>query len=142
MAFEIKTSIKIKATPEAVWSVFSKFNELKNWNTFLIKVEGDLKVGNKIKIRVGDMNFKPKVLIFNPNSEFKWKGKLLLPYVFDGTHQFLFIDNKDGTTTFEQNELFRGILVPLMRKKLNTEIKANFEKMNLDLKNYIESYRI
>ena len=106
MAFEIKTSIKINATPQQVWGIFSNFENYKNWNSFITSISGHMSVSKKINITAGDMKFSPKVLVFDEHKELKWKGKLLLPYVFDGIHQFLLIDNKDGTTTFHQNESF------------------------------------
>ena len=139
MAFEIKTSIIINATPQEIWSVFSDFKNFGTWNTFITEVSGEIKEGNRIKVIVDGMKFKPDVLVYSEFNEFKWKGKLLFKGIFDGTHQFLIIDNLDGTTTFQQNECFSGILVPLFKKKLSTEIRSKFEKLNLDLKNRVEA---
>ena len=138
MAFEIKTSIKINATPQQVWGIFSNFENYKNWNSFITSISGHMSVSKKINITAGDMKFSPKVLVFDEHKELKWKGKLLLPYVFDGIHQFLLIDNKDGTTTFHQNESFKGILIPFFKKKLNIDVKSKFEKMNTELKILVE----
>jgi hypothetical protein len=138
MTFQIKTSIKIKATPQQIWTVFSNFENYKNWNPFITSISGEVSVSKKINITAGDMKFKPKVLIFEKLKELTWKGRLFLPYVFDGEHQFLLIDNKDGTTTFHQNENFKGILIPFFKKKLDTDVKSKFEQMNTELKNLVE----
>ncbi|WP_228479091.1 SRPBCC family protein [Flavobacterium soyangense] len=34
------------------------------------------------------MTFKPKVLAFETNKEFRWLGHLLFPGLFDGEHKF------------------------------------------------------
>lgn len=35
------------------------------------------------------MTFKPKILIVEPNKEFRWKGKLGINGIFDGKHYFI-----------------------------------------------------
>ncbi len=139
MAFEIKTSILINATPDKVWDKLTAFESYADWNPFLKEVSGDVKEGNTIQINAGGMKFQPKVLKFEANKEFKWKGHLLLKGLFDGTHQFQLEDHKNGTTTFHHNEYFKGILVPLFKKQLQTDTKKGFEAMNSILKERVEA---
>lgn len=139
MALEIKTSIVIEANPAKVWDVFSAFETYPDWNTFLTKVEGNPREGNQLNIVAGGMRFSPKVLVYNQGVQFKWIGRLLMPGIFDGAHNFELIDNGDGTTTFIHSELFKGILVPLFKKKLLRDTKAGFEEMNRQLKQRVES---
>lgn len=136
---EIKTSIEISATPEEVWTGLTDFQAYENWNPFLKSVEGEFIVGEKVKINAGGMKFKPKVLVYEENEEVRWKGKFLFKGLFDGEHIFKIIDNKDGTVTFRQDEIFSGILVGLFSKKLDRETKPGFEAMNLKLKEIVES---
>jgi hypothetical protein len=134
MTKEITTEIIIHASPEKVWAILTDFKAYPNWNPFIKSVDGDVHVGNKIKVRLDGMVFKPKVLAFETNKEIRWIGRLLFPGLFDGEHTFLLIDNGDGTTSFIQRETFNGILVPLFHKKLDTDTKAGFEAMNKKLK--------
>ena len=46
--------------------------------------------------------------------------------------------NGDGTTTFNQSEVFSGILVPLFKNKILTDVKEKFEDMNKALKKQVE----
>jgi hypothetical protein len=138
MALNITTSIKINATPEQVWAKFTEFDTYADWNPFLTEVSGDIEVGNTISINAGGMGFKPKVLVFDKNKEFKWIGKLFFSGLFDGTHHFLLEDNQDGTTTFHHNEYFKGILVPVFKKQLLNDTKKGFEAMNKKLKERVE----
>jgi len=135
---EIKTSIQINGTPEQVWKVFSDFKDYPNWNPFLTMVEGDMRVGEKIKINAGGMKFKPTILSYKENKELKWIGRFLFKGLFDGEHSFEIIDNANGTVTFKHEEKFKGLLVGLFAKKLDTETKTGFEKMNLKLKELVE----
>lgn len=138
MALEIKTSIKINATPTQVWQVFSDFNTYPDWNPFIKEVSGDIAEGKTISINAGGMAFKPKVLVFRENKELKWLGKLGFSGIFDGAHRFLLEDNGDGSTTFHHSENFSGILIPLFKNKLLTDTKTGFEKMNKALKKRVE----
>ena len=135
---EIYTSITINAAPEKVWAVLTRFDSYRSWNPFILTLTGEVKVGKRIKVEFEDMTFKPKVLIYDKNKAFQWKGRLILPRIFDGTHRFILTDNGDGTTTLEHSEIFKGILVPFLKKKLNTEFKPKFEAMNKALKEKAE----
>lgn len=139
MAKEIKTEIVIHATPAKVWSILTNFEAYPQWNPFIKSIEGTVTVGKRIVARIEPpnakgMTFKPKVLTFETNKEFKWLGHLLVPGLFDGEHKFELIDNRNGTTTFIQSEKFNGILVPLFKKLLDTNTKKGFEEMNEKLK--------
>ncbi|SUJ29940.1 Uncharacterised protein [Sphingobacterium spiritivorum] len=85
------------------------------------------------------MIFKPKVLVYEKNKKLSWTGRLLLPGIFDGEHTFELIDNGDGTTTFVQSEIFKGLLVPLFQKTLDNNTRRGFEQMNLKLKEMCEN---
>lgn len=141
-AKKIETEILVHATPEHVWSILTDFSYYPAWNPFIKRVAGAINVGNKIEVTAGDMKFKPRVLTFNQNHEFSWRGKLLCGGLFDGRHTFELIDNGDGTTTFRQYENFTGILVPFFKKRLNTETRIGFENMNKKLKELAEQAQV
>ena len=138
MKYKIETSITINATPEKVWDIFYNFKEYHNWNPFISYLKGNTEVGNQIEVKIATMTFKPIVLANTPKKEFTWLGHFLFKGIFDGKHSFKLIDNEDGTTTFIHQEEFRGILVRLMKKKLDTEIRDGFIGMNETLKERCE----
>lgn len=143
MAKEIKTEIIINATPDKVWAILTNFENYPAWNTFITSVKGEVKVGNKIIARIeppkaNAMTFKPKVLTFDINKELRWLGHLLFAGLFDGEHKFELVDNGNGTTTFKQSEIFKGILVPLFKKQLDNNTKNGFLAMNQKLKELAE----
>lgn len=135
---ELQTEINIEASPEKVWTVLTDFKNYPSWNPFIKSLEGNVAVGNQIQAQIQDMKFKPVVLQFVQNKEFRWKGKLFFQGLFDGEHYFQLNANEDGTTTLIHGELFSGILIPLFKKKLNTETRAGFETMNKALKKRCE----
>ena len=100
-------------------------------------------VGRSFNVRIEPpeaqgMSFKPVLLAFEPNKEFRWKGKLFVKGLFDGEHQFKLLKNSDGSTTLIQSEKFSGILVPLFSKMIDTNTRKGFELMNEKLKELAE----
>lgn len=143
MATQLKTQILINATPQKVWQVLTNFSAYPSWNPFIKKLTGDVEVGRRIKARIEPpnaqgMTFKPLVLAYTPNKEFRWKGNFIIPGLFDGEHIFELVDNGNGTTTFTQAESFSGILVPLFKKMIDGPTTQGFEAMNVALKNLAE----
>lgn len=135
---EIKTAININASAEKVWNALTDFSDYPKRNLFIKSITGEPKVGTRITVEFKEMTFKPKVLVFRKNKEFRWLGKLWFKGLFDGEHIFKIEDHKDGGVTLKQQEKFSGILVPLFKKKLLTETKANFKSLNQSLKQIAE----
>ena len=141
---EIKTQITVNATPDKVWAVLTDFENYPNWNPFIKSITGKPKVGSQIAVKIvppqgKSMTFKPTVLVFERNKEFRWMGRLLFRGVFDGEHKFELSDNGNGTTTFNHSEMFTGLLVNLFKRQLEDNTKNGFELMNESLKKFVES---
>lgn len=140
---EIRTEIIIKSNVGKVWDFFTDFSHYSEWNPFIYSISGNVSVNHNIKIRLTPpdakpITFKPKVITFIPKKELRWFGHFIVPGLFDGEHIFEFIENKDGTTTFIQREIFSGILVPLFKNMLDNNTKRGFELMNNKLKEKCE----
>ncbi|MEE9430710.1 MAG: SRPBCC domain-containing protein [Melioribacteraceae bacterium] len=143
MTIEINTEIIINATPEKVWKILTNFDEYPNWNPFIKSIKGQIVIGEKITVRIEPpeakgMTFKPKILTLKKDRELSWLGHLSFAGLFDGNHKFELIKSKNGTTTFIQSEIFRGILVALFKKQLNKNTKNGFIEMNKKLKERAE----
>ena len=85
------------------------------------------------------MTFKPVVTRVSENREFRWQGRLLFPGIFDGEHIFELEEAGDRKTNFVHRENFGGLLVPLLRKSLETATKQGFVDFNEALKTRCES---
>lgn len=145
MAKEIVTEITINATPTEVWNALTDFKEYPRWNPFIKEISGNVAKGNTIKVLIQPLDskamlFKPIVLEYLKEKEFRWKGKLFITGLFDGEHKFELIGHSNGTTTLIHSEKFNGILVPLLSKQLDTTTKESFEAMNKKLKERCENY--
>ncbi|WP_341908040.1 SRPBCC domain-containing protein [Fluviicola taffensis] len=143
MKKEIKSEIVIQASPNRIWEILTAFEKYPSWNPFIKSLQGQVKVGEKMVVRLEPpgakgMTFKPTVLVFEENKEFKWIGHLFITGLFDGEHRFELIENGDGTTTFIQAERFKGILVRMLSKMLDGSTLDGFRMMNQKLKEEAE----
>jgi len=81
------------------------------------------------------MSFKPRLLVFEPRKELRWKGQLLVPGIFDGEHYFQLFESSPGRVQFLHGELFSGLLVPLaFRGSMRVGMERGFAAMNRALK--------
>jgi hypothetical protein len=144
MQHDIATSISISAPLKRVWEVLLDFARYPEWNPFVRSIEGPSSEGSVLKVTVHPpggkaMQFRPVVLHHTLEREFRWKGRLLLPGLFDGEHYFILSQVGDASTLFTHGEHFYGLLVPLFRRALDGATKDGFEAMNFALKQRLEN---
>ena len=73
-----------------------------------------------------------------PGEELRWRGRFLLPGIFDGEHYFRLEAAAPGVARLVHGERFSGLLVPLFKSSLDRETRAGFEAMNAALKTRVE----
>ena len=134
----IATEILIEAPPERVWAVLTDLDAYSEWNPFIERASGRVRVGERLQLRIrppgkSAMGFSPVVLTAQPGVALRWRGRVLLPGVFDGEHAFL-LTERDGGTHLLHEERFSGVLVPLLGRAMKMPTKAGFEAMNRALK--------
>jgi hypothetical protein len=139
---ELRTQIEIDAPPERVWQVLTDFGAYPNWNPFIRSIEGELRVGARLKVRIEPpgargMTFRPTVRAVEPTRELRWLGRLFLPRLVDGEHRLALEPLEGGRSTLIQSERFRGLLVGLLTGTL-TATERGFEQMNEALKRRLE----
>jgi hypothetical protein len=137
----ISATVDIAATPEQVWAVLTDLTAYPEWNPFIRSASGQLTEGSTLTLRLVPahgraVTFRPKVLAAQPGVLLRWIGRLILPGIFDGTHQFA-LDNLGGHTRLTQSETFRGALVTLAGKNI-TQTEADFRALNQALKLRVE----
>ncbi len=136
---ELKTAIAIDAAPSVVWQILMDFPAYPDWNPFIRSIQGQALPGAQLVARLQPpggqaMTFKPTVLVADPEREFRWRGKLIVPGLFDGEHRFQIESLAANRVQFIHSEQFSGLLVPLLAKSLDTNVRQGFEAMNRALK--------
>jgi len=140
---EISDEIEIRAGAEAVWKVLTDFEGYSEWNTFMRPVVGAAEVGARLRVQIRPpggraMAFRPRVTAAVPQRELRWKGWLWAPGLLDGEHLFEIEPLGTDKVRFVQREIFRGLLVPFVSKKILDQTVAGFGEMNRALKERVE----
>jgi hypothetical protein len=139
----VETQIDINASADRVWAFLMDFPGHARWNPFVRSIAGPATVGASLNVFIQPpgskgMRFHPTVLTVEPKREFRWKGKFVLPGLFDGEHYFIMEPNSDARLVFRHGELFSGLLVPLFKKSLDGATRQGFVAMNEAIKQEAE----
>ncbi len=142
LKYRIETRTIIESSIEKVWQKLMDFESYNKWNPFIKSISGAQLESERLKVEVlpwgakKSMVFTPIVQKIEKNKHFSWKGSLLIPGLFTGTHIFEIEENRNNVV-FVHKEEFSGILIPFMKSTLQaTEI--GFKKMNKALKDRVE----
>ncbi|WP_255167806.1 SRPBCC domain-containing protein [Natrononativus amylolyticus] len=131
---QVESFEEIDAPPEVVWEVLLEFDTYPEWNPFVRSIEGVPIRGERLEIRIEPpgargMTFRPEVVVAEENRRLAWLGRLVVPFAFDGYHEFRLEPIGDGDRTrLLQRETFRGALVPVLLDR--DRIRRGFEAMN------------
>ena len=138
----INTEIIINASAERVWKVLTDFSSYPRWNPFITSIEGQLRQGNRLTntLKNGDKQFvfKPRVLEVTEQVSFSWLGSLFMKGLFDGTHYFRLEKTGANQVKLTHGEIFSGILSSSILKKIGSDTRDNFVRMNRALKQEAE----
>ena len=139
----VETSIEIAAPADRIWSVLTDFADYAQWNPFMRSVVGRPKPGERLAVTVAPpggkpMSFRPVVLDAMPARRLRWRGRLLLPGLFDGEHRFDLTDVPLGTR-LDHGEHFSGLLAAVvMGEAALDRTRRGFVAMNEALKSRCE----
>lgn len=142
----IETTVDIEARTAQVWSVLVDFDSHARWNPFLTSVRGRAAAGETLKVTAAlpgmdSASFEPLILVAEPERELRWRGKFVVPGLFDGEHVFILESLDDGRTRLHHAEKFTGLIVAFGPNSLFEATKAGFEAMNAALKIEAETRR-
>ncbi len=141
----IETSILINSSPEEVWSLLTDFSRMSEWNPFIHHISGVVEKGNTIKVTAQlpggkGMTFNPVLLNVDENKEMRWKGKFLIPGLFDGEHYFRIEEVDSRHIRFIHGEIFSGFLIFFLGGMLK-DTEKGFNQMNEALKSRAEKQK-
>lgn len=140
---QIEVFEEIDAPPAVVWEVLMDFERYPEWNPLIPEIDGTPAVGERLRVRLEfpdsrPLTFRPEVVAFEPERRLVWVGRLLLPYVLDGYHEFHLEPVGDERTRLLHRETFRGALVAIV---LDEEaVETGFREMNRALKVRAEDF--
>lgn len=133
---ECAISVDIRAPIAKVWALLSDAQQLASWNSTITSLEGEIALGNTLKLRVpqSDRTFSPKVIELDAPQRMVW-SEGFAP-MFRGVRNFTLNETPSGTH-FEMREVFSGLMLPMIRKSL-PDFGPPFEQYASDLKQAAE----
>ncbi len=126
---ETTVSINIQADPTIVWALLTNASDYPRWNSTVTSIEGDIALGEKIKLRSildAKRTFKLKVKEFETEKKLVWGDG-------QGNRIYVITKNGDGTVRFSMTEKIGGLLFPMYAKMI-PPFDESFEKFASDLK--------
>jgi hypothetical protein len=139
----LDASSEIDAPAELVWQVVSDLASYPQWNPFIVRATGEQRPGARLQVTIAApgtraVTFKPTVLDLRPGRLIRWKGRLVLPGLFDGRHALSVDPLDEGRSRFTTHEEVTGILLPFLGKVMRAS-QQGFEQMAAAVKARAES---
>jgi uncharacterized protein YndB with AHSA1/START domain len=134
---ECKIAVSIRAPATRIWALLTDAKDFPRWNSTVTSIEGDIEVGNKLKLRVpiSERTFTPKVAEFVPPHRMVWSDGAAP--MFKGVRTFSLSQKPDGTTDFSMVEVISGLMLPMIKGSL-PDFGPPFEQYASDLKREAE----
>jgi hypothetical protein len=130
----------IAAPAETVWALLTDAEGYAHWNPAVIGIEGTIAVGQKIKV-TSIVNpkraFALKVSELEEPRKMVWSSGMPLG-LFSGIRTYLVTPQGDGSTDFSMEEVFSGLLAPLITKTI-PDMTDSFEQFGDGLKEAAEA---
>ncbi|GLF95639.1 SRPBCC domain-containing protein [Streptomyces yaizuensis] len=145
----ISSTVHIDASPHEVWAHLTAFDRFHEWNPLLIRAGGSAEAGALLRLRLRapgsgrETSFRARVLRSEPGRLLRWRGRFVLPGLFDGVHSFELhpVEEGDGGgTRVLQYETLTGLLVPFTGT-MHEALPAGFAALTDALKARVESAR-
>lgn len=141
--YELHTQIEVAAAAPRVWQVLTAFDAYPEWNRYLRRIRGELRVGARLTVNAhaghnAPSEFQPVVLRVEPDRGFAWLGTYIVPGLLDGEHSFAIEPLGAGRCRFVHREQWRGLLWRIHRRYWLQGLRVGFEAMNLALKKRVE----
>jgi uncharacterized protein YndB with AHSA1/START domain len=126
---ETSVSIEIKADPAIVWALLTKASDYPRWNSTVISIEGNIALGEKIKLKStldAKRTFKLKIKAFEVGKKLVWGDG-------QGNRVYTITKNAGGTLSFSMTEKIGGLMFPMYAKMIPS-FDQSFEQFASDLK--------
>ena len=135
-------SVLINKPKDEVWRVLDDFSNYYLWNTFTIAVKSDKIIGNKVKLTVLMKPGKTPIhqteylLEYEEQQSLGW-GMNWWPFLQAKRVQRL-SSRSHLETEYYTEDTIRGILCLIVHWLYGKHIQAGFERMALEMKEYLE----
>jgi hypothetical protein len=140
---ELVSEISVHAPPEAVWRILVDLDAYAGWNPFIVEASGPVRAGGRLRLRMQPVGgrattLRPRVVEVAAGRRLRWRGRLGPPGVLDAVHTFTLTPGPGATTRLRQDEVFSGLLLPVVRGALRRGTLPAFHLMDEAVKRRAE----
>jgi hypothetical protein len=117
---ECAVSVQINARHERIWDLLTNADDMPRWNSTVTSVRGPIALGTKLELRVPlapERVFRPKVTALDTGAHRMVWSDGAAP-MFKGVRTYTLTPRSDGTTEFSMVEVFRGLMLPMIKRSL------------------------
>jgi hypothetical protein len=146
LSYHVHAQIDIDATASEVWDVITDGDSYPAWHPLVVHASGELEVGARQRevVRTAggrQITFRPVLTRIVPGRELTRRGRLVAPGIFTGTHCYLIEEAGPDRVRVVQTERLTGVLLPLLRRRLATDTREQFDAALRGLSRHIETRR-
>lgn len=146
MGYAIEASSVIAAPVEDVWRVLVDLDGYADWNRFTPRVRSGLAVGDPVELEVvlgprrrnRSVNHVERV---EPPTTIVWSSTLVGPTFLRTRRTQRVVDLGGGRVRYSTQEVFEGLLAPLVRLVSARAVRAGFEAVADGLREHVEASR-
>ncbi len=138
-SMDCAVAINIKAKPESIWALLSDTSKILEWNSTILSLTGTIALNNTIQLKstsAPERTFKLKVTTLDAPRKLVWEDGMAP--MFKGVRTYTLSPKSDGTTDFMMQEVFSGVMLPLIKSSL-PDFRPSFEQIASDLKQAAEA---
>ena len=140
----IKTSITINASAQRVWDILVDLESYSQWNPFILRAQGTIALGQRLvcepKLPGGrQYTFTPTITRCVPGTEFACTGDVIHSAIAAGEHIFRIREIAANKVELIHEEVFTGLLAPLVMYFAKDQTTRGFILMNEALKKKAEA---
>jgi hypothetical protein len=133
-----RVATDIRANPRAIWDRLTDAPGFSKWNSTVERIEGPIALGRKLALHVPiapGRIFSPRVVVLEEPARMVWQDGFFP--MFQGTRTFALTEKGGGVTGFEMEEVFRGVMLPMIKRSL-PDFGPVFDRFAADLKKACE----
>jgi uncharacterized protein YndB with AHSA1/START domain len=131
-------AVDIAAPASRVWQLLTDAEGMARWNSTVTRIGGEIAAGQRLAIEVAaapGRTFKPRVVAFEAARRMVCADGMAA--LFKGVRTFVLSESAPGRTRFEMDEVFSGLMLPLIRSSL-PDFAPIFERYAQDLQREAE----
>jgi hypothetical protein len=127
-----RVEVSIQSPAGGIWTLLTDARDFPRWNSTVTAIEGEIRDGQRIRIRVPgtERTFTPTISNVVPNSRMTWTGGFAP--LFKGVRTFELTPEPGGSTAFVMQERFTGLMLPFVGRAL-PDFGPVFERYATDL---------